>query len=198
MPADICVVLLAAGRSSRLGQNKLWIPLGGRSLLHRAVELAKSVQDEPSIVTGPDFPVAKLPQGCHWVTNPEPARGMGSSISAGVASLPESCAGLLLLTVDQYRLVEADLAMLVSAWQTDPSMVVVSEYGGSFGIPAIFPQRLFNRLKALDPDQGAKRLIAELSNKITIPLTNAAFDLDTPDDLVAAVNHFAQHPTPDQ
>jgi molybdenum cofactor cytidylyltransferase len=59
------------------------------------------------------------------------------------------------------------------------------------GVPAIFPRVCFSELAELRGDHGA-RLILERNNYrlVRVPMSNAAIDLDTPEDLAALTERF--------
>ena len=130
MTANLAVVLLAAGESSRLGQSKQLVSIGGKSLVRRAAEIL--LQLEPDlcvVVTGADsiavsaqlqdLPV-KLEYNALWKS------GMATSIGCGVRALPGNIDGVLLFLCDQWRLDESDIQNLKETWLDDISAIVVS------------------------------------------------------------------------
>jgi molybdenum cofactor cytidylyltransferase len=63
--------------------------------------------------------------------------------------------------------------------------VAAAQYGGTLGAPAIFPRHLFSELSELRGDSGARVLLKRHADGLVkVPMTSAAFDLDTPDDLL--------------
>jgi hypothetical protein len=67
----------------------------------------------------------------------------------------------------------------------NPEAIVAASYGGTLGVPAIFPRRCFTALGELRGDQGARVLIQrELDTLVRVPLPNAAIDIDRPEDLL--------------
>ena len=107
---------------------------------------------------------------------------MASSIRAGIAALPPDSEGVIILTVDQPS-VDADLLQRLLALAAEgPARPVACAYGGSLGIPAILPRRLFPDLLALRGDRGAKAiLLREGAN--ALPFPDGEADLDTPEDI---------------
>ena len=96
-PARIAGVVLAAGTSSRMGRNKLFLPLGGISVLRRAVASAGRAGLDPVLVVlghGSDRALAEL-EGltCIPVINEEYARGMNTSVRAGISVVPDDASG---------------------------------------------------------------------------------------------------------
>jgi molybdopterin-guanine dinucleotide biosynthesis protein A len=60
---DVSAIVLAGGRSSRFGGDKLAALVAGRPLLHRAIRAVAEVADEVVVVLAPDAPVPLLPDG---------------------------------------------------------------------------------------------------------------------------------------
>lgn len=56
-------IVLAGGRSTRFGSDKLAVEIGGRPLLHRAIEAVAGVVDEVVVVVGTEGPAHHLPAG---------------------------------------------------------------------------------------------------------------------------------------
>jgi molybdenum cofactor cytidylyltransferase len=183
------LILLAAGGSSRMKKPKQLLQWGDKSLLQVACKTALQTECRPVIVVlGCEAEVcrqeiADLPVTV--VVNPEWQKGMGSSIAVGVTALesadPETC-GALFLLVDQPTVTPDLLNSLVKGWSPPNLPIAAASYGGTGGVPAIFAKTLFPELKALDPERGARALIArEISRTNLIEPGEALIDLDTPE-----------------
>jgi molybdenum cofactor cytidylyltransferase len=183
------LILLAAGGSSRMKKPKQLLRWGDSSLLQVACKTALQTECRPVIVVlgceaeacGQE--IADLPVTV--VVNPEWQKGMGSSIAVGVSALesaaPET-SGALFLLVDQPTVTPDLLNSLVKAWSPPKLPIAATSYGGSGGVPAIFAKTLFSELKALDPERGARALIArEISRTNLLDSGEALIDLDTPE-----------------
>jgi len=182
-------LVLAAGASTRFGSLKQLVRLQGRPLLHLAVSLAVEVAGQAVTVVLGAHASELSPLLRHTpasiVVNRDWREGIGSSIRAGVARLPPSCDGVLLLLVDQAALTAEDLRRLVSVWRRQPHCVVAAQYESVTGVPAIFPRADFASLGELRGDQGARTLLRRRSASIVrVPLASAAVDIDTPEDLL--------------
>lgn len=180
-------VVLAAGASNRLGQPKQLVAFDGRSLLQHAVEKCLPVCPLGVIVvTGAEREaVGKTLRGepVQIVHNKAWREGLASSISAGIAAVPDKSKAVLLMLCDQPMLSSEELAQLVSVWTGHPDRVVASRYGGTFGAPAIFPRAVFPMLEALSGDRGAKSVIGQLADSILVDVPGAELDIDRPEDL---------------
>jgi molybdenum cofactor cytidylyltransferase len=185
------LVVLAAGAATRFGTPKQLAMLEGRPLVQqvvsRAVELAGPLV---TVVLGANaMEIAPLlgRSPASLVINRQWQEGLASSIRAGVKSLPGSCDGVMLLLADQVRVTTLDMQRLADMWRRQPQYIVAARYGGATGVPAIFPRSFFPALLQLRGDRGAQALLRRASERlVTVPLANAAVDIDTPEDLQQA------------
>lgn len=191
-PADgLHVVLLAAGSASRFGSPKLLADVHGQPMLVRVLETLLAVTGEDRIVVVLGADAARLEplvreRKVSFVVNPAHADGMASSIRAGLARVPEACAGVLIALADQVAVTPGDLRRLVEAWREQPGRIAAAGYGDVTGVPAIFPKATFDQLAQLNGDRGARELLRREAGQVTVvPISTAAIDVDTPADLAA-------------
>jgi CTP:molybdopterin cytidylyltransferase MocA len=183
-------VVLAAGASTRLGEPKQLVLLGGETLLERAVRTCVEAGLKPVIVVlganatqvaaRCDLRAAEVVRCERW------AEGMGQSIAVGIGAAQEAGArSAVVLTADMPFVSAEHLAML-SRKRED---VRASNYAGRNGVPAHFPQSMFGELMSLHGDAGARALLSEAT---CVPLSaEQALDVDTKDDLVKVRAQFA-------
>ena len=187
--AGLHALVLAAGGSSRFGSAKQLVRIGDRPLLTLICGRAAEVVGHALIVVlgagaAELAPLLKHSPGS-VVVNRSWREGLASSIRAGVARLPASCAGVMLVLADQACVTADDLRRLAGAWRRQPSCIAAASYGSTVGVPTIFPQHLFGELSELKGDTGARALLRRhVDRLVKVPMASAAFDLDTPDDLL--------------
>lgn len=186
-------ILLAAGGSSRLGRSKQLIEIEGEALVRRQAKLLSALA--PSrvvVVTGAErSAIGNALDGLplELVHNPDWQRGMGASLACGIRAMPERVRAALLLLCDQWRVEAGDLEKLVACWAPRPLAAVAAAYEDSIGPPVVLPRALFEKLSRLRGDSGARRVLKRWPGEVlTVPLPNAAFDLDEPADLDALAN----------
>ena len=182
-------IVLAGGASTRFGSPKQLVRLDGRPLLHTVVTRAAEVTGNALIVVlgagaGELAPLLKHSPGS-VVVNRQWREGLASSIRAGVARLPATCAGVLLVLADQAAVTSDDLKRLAGTWRRRPQCIVAALYAGSTGAPAIFPRNTFTELAALRGDSGARQILRRSADRVLrVPMPAAELDLDTPEDLL--------------
>jgi len=182
------VLIPAAGASSRLGHPKQLVTLGGEPLLRRAVRIALTLgPDRVHVVLGAHRerirPVLDGITGVQVHEHENWATGMSGSLIAGMEQLAGDCPAVLILLPDQFRITALDLARLRDAWRRQPGRPVAAAYDETFGVPAILPRALFDEVKRIRGDCGARSVLSAHHRRlIRVTMSNAAFDLDSPED----------------
>jgi CTP:molybdopterin cytidylyltransferase MocA len=114
--------------------------------------------------------------------NPDPERGLSSSIRLGMDVLPSSVDAVLIAAADLPFLEAAQVQQLVSAYR--PGTIVVSRYGDHTGNPQVYDRKFFGELRRLAGDRGG-RLVADRHPEAVLAVqfeNRAGEDVDTPED----------------
>lgn len=185
--SSVGLVILAAGGSARLGTPKQLLRCADSSLLRRAAQCGVASSCRPVVVVlgasaDPcrreldDLPVVAV-ENAAW------EEGMGASIRVGVQTLLSGCSDTLeavvLMLCDQPLLTPQTLEALVAEYRASACQAVASEYGGAWGVPALFDRSLFPDLLSLTGAEGAKQILRRAGNVHTIPFADGAVDIDT-------------------
>lgn len=185
-------IVLAAGRSTRLGRPKQLLDLGGRPLLRRTLDnaLASSL-DQVLLVLGHRADEIAAALGDHparAIVNPEYAEGQATSVVAGVAALPSDIVGAMLLLGDQPGITPEIIDALLAAWRATPGPIAAPVYGGTIGNPILFRRDLFPDLLRLTGDRGARAIVRARSDdvlRVPVPKESPPPDVDTEEDYAA-------------
>ena len=181
-----CVVM-AAGASSRFGEDKLSACLDGKSLLRRALDAASAAcLDDVVVVSRGAAAEEARRRGFRVVVNDRPGDGLSRTVRLGTEAL-EDCDGILYLVADQPLLSSDTVERVVGRWRRTPWRIVGASHGGKRGNPCIFPRTLFGELKALRGDCGGTAVIRAHADLLVLVETAAAelTDVDTPETLAA-------------
>ncbi len=185
---NLHVLVLAAGASTRLGQPKQLVRIGGRPALHVVVSQAVALAGHAvTVVLGAqarDLTRLLTHSPASIIVNREWEQGMASSIRCGVAALPPGCDAVLVLLGDQVAVTAEDLRRLAGSWRGQEGVIAASVYRHTIGVPAIFPRWCFSELSQLRGDIGARQVLQRHAHRLAhVPMPSAAIDLDTPGDL---------------
>ena len=190
-------ILLAAGAGRRFGGGKLLAPWRGAPLVAGAVRAALATPSDPVVVvTGTDpGPVgdacraaAERMDGAErlrLVHAPDHAEGMGASLRAGVAALPQGLRGVFVFLGDMPDVPEAVLGGLIAAVEAG-APAAAPHHDGRRGHPVLFSARLIPDLAAASGDAGAREVLSGLGEALARVETTAPgvlFDVDRQEDL---------------
>ena len=188
----IAAIVLAAGTSTRMGRQKLTLPMAdGRPLVRVAVEqvLAAGV-DDTVVVLGGDAEAVALalaPLPVRTVVNPRYAEGQSTSLRAGLDALRPGTGAAVVALGDQ-PLPDPDvIRRLVAAFRASGRPIAVPVYQDGRGNPVLFAAALFSELRAVTGDRGGREVIARDAARVAeVPVDMAMpADIDTPQDYEA-------------
>ncbi len=190
------MVVLAAGMASRFGGPKQLARLGRKTLIERVIEsIPKSRVKEVVVVVGQDSaPVRKVlaKANVKVVVNRHYARGMSTSIRAGLRALAKGSNGVMIVLGDQPFVTRPLLEKVLKRYGSGDKIVAVSD-GRIVTPPVIFPRAFFEELRKLEGDQGARSVMERHANALSLVKTKAKtlFDIDTKKDLSLARRQLA-------
>ncbi len=196
--AKTAAVVLAAGSSTRMGENKLLMSLEGETVVRRAVRAAVAAALDPIIVVlghEPETVRAAL-EGlpCRTVVNPDHARGQGTSLQFGIAEVASATdAGAAVVMLADMPFVTAAMLARVAAREGSPAPMVVSRYGEINAPPILYDRSLFAELLALTGQACGKEMVRRhREHALTLSWPEAALaDIDRPEDYQRIVAELA-------
>ncbi len=188
----VAAIVLAAGRASRFGagpsDSKVLAVLDGRPLIaHVLASVAGSRVAQCVVVTGHAGDAVAKALGGFTVTrvhNPDHASGLAHSLRAGIAALPPTVAGVIVLLADMPLVTLTTLDALIDAFDTAPldTEAVVPVHDGCPGNPVLLGRALFAAVADLRGDEGARRLLAAPGRRVVpcaVDDPGIATDIDT-------------------
>lgn len=192
---DVAAIVLAAGRSTRMGgPNKLLADIDGKKLVRVVTEqvLASKVSSVIVVTGHQHTEVEAALEGLQisFVYNPAFAEGLAGSVKAGVKSVPDTADAALICLGDMPLIDKQMIDRLLDAFAPDDgSLIVVPVADGRRGNPVLWSRRFFAELTALQGDIGARHLIArhgEAVSEVEVIGNGAFLDIDTPEALAQA------------
>jgi len=195
----IGALVLAAGRSRRMGTQKLLLPLQGRPVIAHVVdELLRSRMDRVLVVVGEDEgPIreAIADRPVQFVTNSRAEGEMLSSVRCGLAVLPAQCAAVLVALGDQPGIAAPVVAKLVDAFGADGGGIVVPTYQGKRGHPLLIAMRYRNEILTRYDNVGLRGLLdahPEDVLGVEVASPDVLEDIDVPADYLRTVDRWTQ------
>jgi molybdenum cofactor cytidylyltransferase len=188
--ATMAAILLAAGRSTRMGeQSKLLLTSGGEPIARRSAKTLLTAGVDPLVVVIP--PESPTLRGAFKglnaliVENHRRDEGMSTSIAAGVSKLGERDEGLAVVLGDM-PLIEADtVKMLCRRFSLSSKGIALPLYKGRRGHPVIFDLAKYREeLLSLEGDRGAKSILKAHSEdilEVEVDDQGVVVDIDTPE-----------------
>lgn len=197
----VAAVVLAAGRSRRMGKPKLLMPFRGEPLIAPVLRAALASDGRgrplfwPVVAVAAPYSAPELcgvlasSSGVYTVTAPHADEGMAWSLRAGVAEVlrvsdPVPPLGVCVLLGDQPLVDSVLLQHLRDAFLLAPDAFAVPVYEGQRGNPVIIPSTRFQDVAALEGDTGARSLFLQAQAVVrTVDFKNSAVltDVDTPE-----------------
>jgi molybdenum cofactor cytidylyltransferase len=174
---DVAIILLAAGKSSRMGSAKQLMNFNGRPLLRHVAEAACRSNCAPVIVVlgarEHDIRAVLRDLPLEIVVNDSWSNGIGTSIKTGLHAIGNrAVCGVILALADQPFVTAEFLHGLAKQHARTQKPIVASRYAGTVGVPAFLSRQLFPKLQALEA--------------LLIDCPEAAIDIDSPADYVKA------------
>ncbi len=185
----IAAVVLAAGESSRMGRPKLLLPYRGATVLECVLRaVLDSPVDRTVVVLG--FGRGRIepllePLPVEAVVNPDPGRGMLSSILTGLAALPEAPGAVFIVPGDHPDLTPAVFKALLEARAASGKGLIVPTTEGRGGHPLLMDLLYRREAASLDPAVGLRALLmAHPNDVLRLPVDAGGIltDIDTPAD----------------
>jgi molybdenum cofactor cytidylyltransferase len=194
-------ILLAAGRSSRMGAFKPLLPFGNKTVIECCIDyLREGGVGEIVVVVGHRADdVRRRVSGVTFAVNPDPDSEMGASIAAGVRELPESAQATLIALVDHPAVPATVVKELLDSWQSG-ARIVIPSWQGRGGHPVLVDLSFKPELLNLPASGGLRVLFEAHSNKVQrVPVGSPfiARDMDTWDDYTALHLEATGRPAPE-
>jgi molybdenum cofactor cytidylyltransferase len=181
--ADIAVAILAAGRATRFGSDKLMVPLDGVPLgLHIAQTLAPMGFGWCFAVCRIHSPVAERYTALNFnvIRNPKAETGQSHSLHLAVAEAQKTVArGLLITLADMPFITACHIDAIIRT-----GSLAASDDGINVMPPAMFPRRMWPELWQTSGDTGARELFGQAKRIAASP--HILRDIDMESDLPAS------------
>lgn len=180
-PAQVALILLAAGRSRRFNGDKLAEQFLDKPLAFHVVTALEHVPFKMRIAIVSETALDFAALGYQVIRNPDPSLGQARSLCFGVeAAQAAGAEAVLVALADMPRVTATHIHRLFNA-ADGPATIVASSDGTRPMPPALFGRDMFDELMNLEGDEGARRLVKRGRHVVTSPAE--LVDIDTREDL---------------
>lgn len=186
MTGRVAAILLAAGKSRRMGSCKQLLPLGGSMVIARCIgalvtggvgEIVVVVAEE-----GNEVATAVRNYPVRVVVNPECEGDMASSVRAGRDALAAEAGGVI-VSLSDYPLVSAGtIARLIVEHGDLPGSIIIPCHKGRRGHPLLIPREVLGELGEEQTLRDLLRCDPERIRCLDVDDPGVLLDMDTPEE----------------
>lgn len=205
-PHDVAAIILAAGRSSRMGAFKPLLPFGSKTVVDSCIDAMRGAGIETIIVViGSDEHAQALQRHLAnskvvFAVNPDAQSEMDASIAGGVRAVQAGVKAVVINPVDHAAVPSEVISSLIGEWRDGAMLVkpVTAERGGH---PVLVDLRFRSQLLNLDPRSGLKGLFDGHKTEVKRVFVESKYiarDMDTWDDYRALHEDLFGKPAPEQ
>lgn len=183
----IAGVILSGGASRRMGTPKALLEFQGETFLDRLIRVLGRVCHPIIVVVGQHADqiqsrIERASEVC-FAVNPDPERGMLSSLQCGLALVPADAAAAMFLPVDHPNIEPETIELLAERFRRDHAPITVPTYLGEHGHPVCISRAIVDELLALPVEAKASDVIhRHVPNTIYVEVADPAVvtDIDDP------------------
>ena len=183
----LAAIVLAAGKSSRMGTNKLLLEVGDKRVLDHILSKLSPI---PTIVVlghrPEDIRGLAEDQGATTVHNPNYEMGMTTSFQVGLMALPNGVEAVFMVLSDTFGFNPELLTRMIEALTENEDALIVSPlYKPKRGHPVLFRREILEEFMELGDNETMKDVMNRHESRHIYVESDiwATIDLDTPEDL---------------
>jgi molybdenum cofactor cytidylyltransferase len=168
----VSAVVLAAGCATRLGEQKVLLPVEGRPMVQRVTDAALgSKAVETIVVVGHEADAVRKALAGRTATvivNPDYAAGMSTSLQAGVRAVAIGCDAALFLLADQPFVASSLIDQLIERFAETRASVVRPVVAGRVANPVLMSAALFPEILQQRGDVGGRRIVERHAGEVCL------------------------------
>lgn len=189
-PAQVAGVLLAAGTSTRFGDdNKLLATLDGDPLVRHAARTLRDASVAPVVVVvgheADRVRDALAGLDVRFVANDAYAEGQSTSVRVGIDALDAAVDAVVVALGDMPFVDPETVETLVAAYEAGIGDAVAAAHDGHRGNPVLFDQQFFPHLTAVEGDVGGRQILLRAEDGVCVSVDDRGVrqDIDEPEGL---------------
>jgi len=196
---NIWAIVLAAGKSTRMKQQKLLMPFNGKTIIETVIsKIMPVLKSNIMVVLGSNqdeinSKISKLQ--VEFCINKNFEEGMLSSVVCGFNSLPENAEVALVFLGDQPQIPTGVIQVVINAWKKSEKGIIIPTFKGKRGHPVLIETKYRAEINRLDPEKGLRQLMQKFSDdiaEIEVGEGEILRDIDTPADYKFEIERINQ------
>jgi len=185
---QIAGVILAAGKSTRMGKSKALLEIGSHTFLSKIISILSKIQISPIyVVLGNDFEIIKIKYksqiGVQFLFNPNFEKGQLSSLQVAIRNFSKDVSGFMLALVDHPLVRQSTYQQILKKAQQNPQDIIIPVYKKKRGHPVYFGRKFLGELLNAPLNVGARYVVQKYKNNVLeVVCTDPGIlkDIDTP------------------
>lgn len=185
----IWAIILAAGKSTRMKQQKLLMPFNGKAIVETVIsKIMPVLKSNIMVVLGSNRIEIEEKINEYRVEscfNKNYEMGMLSSVVCGFNSIPESADAALVFLGDQPQISTEVIRDVIRTWKQSDKGMVIPTFNGKRGHPVLIETKYTEEINRLNPGKGLRQLMQKFSEDIVeveVAEGEILRDIDTPED----------------
>ncbi|MHC4641301.1 MAG: nucleotidyltransferase family protein [Planctomycetota bacterium] len=166
----INAIVLAAGRSKRIGKLKPLLRFNNQTFLEHIISVLKQCNvDKITVVLGAEADKIKQSadlSGTNIVINKDYQKGQLSSLIAAIVQAPQETEAILLCLVDNPFITEEVINKIVRKFKETNNPIIVPVFDKERGHPTLFSKSLFHELLNAPEEKGARHVLYSNEDKV--------------------------------
>jgi molybdenum cofactor cytidylyltransferase len=187
---EVGAVVLAAGRSSRMGKSKIILPWGKTTVIGQIINtlLASNIRDIIVVTGGYREQVESILDGfpIKFVNNPfYESNEMHDSLQLGIKAAPDYLKAILVVLGDQPQILESTIIKVMEGYLSSEKPLIIPSFNMKRGHPWLVRRSLWQEIIELHTPATLRDFIQKHPDDIeylVVPTTTVLEDLDTPED----------------
>jgi CTP:molybdopterin cytidylyltransferase MocA len=203
---QVAAIILAAGRSERMGAFKPLLPFGPKTVVETCIDNLRDGGSDTVVVVvgqGPradDLKALLANAQVRLAVNPDPRSEMSDSIACGVSRVPKETKAVIINPVDHAAVPGDVVQALIGEWKQG-ALLVKPTWNGRGGHPVLVDLSFRDELLGLDSRGGLKAFLAvhhDEVSRLPVQTNYIARDMDTWDDYRALHQEVFGFPPPEK
>lgn len=183
---NISAIILAAGKSTRMGQNKMLMKWGDVTVIEKVIQtIQDSGIEDIVLVTSNELRDVKITNYQLQITINQTNHEMLSSLQLGLQSQKATSEAVMICLGDQPQIESRSVLEVCEAYRESKSKLVVPSYQNRRGHPWLVARSLWDEILKMGENQTPRDFLNQYANEIkyvNVDTPTILQDLDTPDD----------------